>query len=172
MEKFSQKYTIINLLEDIPEGAAFASSNWPLHVTLAGTFAVELDDDLRHDLATLTADCPPIITTAAHDEHFGPEQQTDVTTLNMNSELVTFHNSVIKLLKKAGAMFNDPQYIEDGYRAHVTVQRHGRLHAGDLVTIDNLTIVDMFPGNDPYRRRVLNTSRLSGRADATELHQQ
>lgn len=40
---FSQKYTVIQHLEDMPEGTAFSSSDWPLHVTIVDTFAVDWD---------------------------------------------------------------------------------------------------------------------------------
>jgi len=41
MQQFTQKYTIIQLFKDIPEGTQFSASNWPLHVTIADTFAID-----------------------------------------------------------------------------------------------------------------------------------
>ncbi len=163
MEKLSQKYTIINLLEEMPEGAEFAASDWPLHVTIVDTYAVDWDNgNLRQKLATLAASCPTVTATGAHDEYFGPAQQTHVTILDMSQELIALHYSVVALLKTAGAVFNDPQYTEAGFRAHITVQPQARIHEGQPVTFNNLTIVDMFPGGDPYQRKVLNIFRLPG----------
>ena len=46
MQNFTQKYTIICLLEEIPEGYEFSSNTGPLHVTLADTFSIEWSVDM------------------------------------------------------------------------------------------------------------------------------
>ena len=162
MQKLSQKYTIIQLLEDRKEGSEFSSDQWPLHVTIADVFAVNWNNNLLENLSELLAKLKPIMVTAGHDEYFGPEQQVQVTILNMGKNLPALHCSVIKLLKNAGAEFNEPQYIEKGFRAHATVQLHSRLLEGELVNFNSLSIVDMFPDNDPYRRRIIKTINLQG----------
>lgn len=43
MPQFTQKYAIIQLFEDMPVGTEFPSSNWPLHITIADTFAIDWD---------------------------------------------------------------------------------------------------------------------------------
>jgi hypothetical protein len=42
MEGFTQKYTIVQLLEARNKGDEYASSDWPLHMTIAGIFAIDL----------------------------------------------------------------------------------------------------------------------------------
>ena len=161
MPKFTQKYTIIQLLEPIEDGAEWAVPDWPLHVTIADIFAIDLEGShLLEKLTELLSSQRPFMTTAAHDEYFGGEKQTLVTTLDMNDELIALHNSVVTLLKSFGADFNDPQHIEDGFRAHATARSNTRLHEGDNVAFDALTIVDMFPDDDPFRRKILKTIKL------------
>ena len=65
------------------------------------------------------------------------------------------------MLKRVGATFDEPQYQEEGYRAHATVQVDKRLYKGDIVTIDNLTVVDMFPHDDINRRKTMRTFTLA-----------
>jgi hypothetical protein len=43
MKDLTQKYAIIQLFEDVPEGAHFSASSWPLHATIADTFAIDWD---------------------------------------------------------------------------------------------------------------------------------
>src|SRR6266852_980706 len=143
-----QKYVLVSLLEKMDEGTEFPATNWPLHVTLASNFVVDWErTNLLEKLSALLAGRKPIVTTAGDDEHFGPQKQVHVTLLEMSDELKSLHNDIIALLKSVGAVFDEPQYLEDGYRAHATVQRHVRLHKGDTVHINALTIVDMFPHN-------------------------
>jgi 2'-5' RNA ligase len=161
MQKFTQKYTIVAFLEEMHEGAEYPSSQWPLHVTVADTFAVGWKaTDLSEKLSLLSDRHAPSVVTAAHDEHFGPERQTQVTILKVNDELTALHYDVVALLEDAGAVFNNPQYTREGFRAHITVQPHARLDEGDYVMLDNLAIVDMFPREDPYLRKVISIVKL------------
>ncbi len=154
MQKF------ITLLEKMEEGAEFPSFNWPLHVTIADTFAIDrIDSGLYEELSRIVSRHKTATGTALHDEHFGEQQQTRVTMLDMSSELIALHHDVIDLLKGRGAIFNEPQYIEGGFRAHVTVQSHARLNRSDIVKFSELTLIDMFPNEDPYQRRVIKTLR-------------
>lgn len=159
--KFTQKYAIIQLLEDKKADYEYDSSNWPLHVTLADTFAIDWEkNDVRNKLAQLLAEQKPVVATAGHDEYFGSEKQTQVTILNMSEELVALHYAVVELLESAGLAFNDPQFAKEGFRAHATVQSHARLNSGDEVVFNSLAIIDMFPGGDPYRRKILQIMTL------------
>ena len=151
------------LLEDKEEGFEFASNNWPLHVTIADTFAVErVNSDLDNKLFELVSKKKPVTGVTNHDEFFGAAQEVQVTILHMGDELVALHYDVIGLLKSCGAVLNDPKYSEEGFRAHLTVQPHARLSIGETVTLTNLAIVDMFPNKDPYRRKILKIIDLGG----------
>lgn len=162
MQKFTQKYTIITLLEDVEEGYEYPSNKWPLHITLADTFATDWDiNELIEELTEVSKTLKPVSSVASYDEYFGPEQQTQVTILDMSKELVALHYDVVGLLKKAGVKFNDTQYTESGFRAHSTVQPHGRINIGETVMIKNLALVDMFPNKDPYQRKILKVVKLS-----------
>lgn len=143
------------------EGQEYSSSNWPLHVTIADTFAIDGDlPGLITELVTMSKKYKPISVTAPHEEHFGPEQQVKVTILDMNNKLIRLHYDVIEVLKSLGARFNDPQFIEKGFRPHATVQPHARVDVGGTIIINNLTIIDMFPANNPYKRKVLKIINL------------
>lgn len=163
MAKFTQKYTLIQLLEEIKEGYEYSSSNWPLHTTIADTFAVDWDkDNLLSRLETLLAKHKSVSTKATDFEFFGPDKQIKVTLLELNEELLELHNSVVSLLKSAGAIFNDPQFTGAGYLPHATVQPHAHLKKGDAITFTGLSLIDMFPNGDPYQRKVLKTMKLLG----------
>ena len=156
-----QKYVIAKFLEPIADGTEFDAKNWPLHVTLAANFTVDRKAvGLFERLDKLVANEKPVAATASDDAYFGLQNQVHVTTLTMTPELQSLHNHIISLLKDVGAIFDMPQYQEEGYRAHATVQASKRLHKGDLVTIEELTVVDMFPNDDINRRKTMKTFRL------------
>lgn len=162
MQAFTQKYTIIQLLEDVPEGAQFTPANWPLHATIVDTFAIDWNaPTMIKKLEELLNVRQQAVSIAGEDTFFGPEGQTQVALLEKTISLVRLHDDVIALLEEGGLKLNDPQFACEGFLPHTTVQKHARLHKGDHVTFSALTLIDMFPDEDPYQRKVLKTIRLA-----------
>ena len=162
MQQFTQKYTIIHFLNPLPNGAEFASTDWPLHVTLAETFAIQQDlPTLIDSISTVARHHEPVRTTAVNEANFGPNQDIPVILIDMPPTLMSLHNDIVSSLESnCGASFNNPHYIKDGYVAHSTIRSDTQLHRGDSIIIDSLSIVDMFPDSDPYRRKIISTFPL------------
>ena len=66
------------------------------------------------------------------------------------------------MLEDGNITLNDPQFAREGFLPHATIQRNSHLNKGDKVQYTALSIVDMFPGEDPYKRRVLKTMKIGG----------
>lgn len=161
IQKFTQKYTIICLLEDKEEGYEYPSSRWPLHVTLADVFSVEWDiNRFIEELVELAKKLKPLSAKVSHDEYFGPDKQVRVAVFDMSKELRALHSEIVALLKETGVKFNDPQFTEDGFYSHSTVQPHARVKVGETVRFNNITLVDMFPNEDARQRKILKIIQL------------
>lgn len=172
MPKFSQKYTIIQLLEDVPEGTQFSSSSWPLHSTVVDTFAINWDvPTLIKKLEELLSGHERAVSVAEEDEFFGSEKQTQVILLKKTDDLVKLHYDVVALLQQGGLNLNDPQFAREGFLPHSTIQKHARLNKGDEVAYNALAIIDMFPDGDPYQRKVLKIIKIST-AMSAERHKE
>ncbi len=164
VREFTQKYTIISILEDIDEDADFSSLDWPLHVTIVDMFAIQLDiDNLINRMTIFAKKRKPIKTKASYDDYFGQNNNILVTLLDMSKELLDLHYDVLLALECVGLVFDNPQFIREGFKAHCTAQSHVRLKEGDSVIINNLAIVDMFPGGDPYKRKIIKKLKLTGK---------
>lgn len=162
MQPFTQKYAIIQLFEDVPEGAQFFWKDWPLHSTLVDVFAIDWDVPTmsRHLTELLTAHSQAT-SVALTDQFFGPENQTRVVLLKKTESLVKLHLDVVNLLENGGLKPNHPEFIKEGFLPHSTVQKHARLHESDEVTFSALTVIDFFPDGDPHQRKVLKTIQIS-----------
>lgn len=161
MSPFTQKYTLIQLFETVPERTQFSMSDWPLHSTIVDVFATTWDvPTMVGRLIALLANHEQASSVAIGDTFFGPEKETRVTLLKKTPSLLRLHNDVITLLEQGGIKLNDPQYAREGFLPHATVQQHARLNKGDVLTFDALTLIDMFPDGDPYERRVLRTVKI------------
>ena len=162
MQQFTQKYTIIQLFKDISEGTQFSASNWPLHVTIADTFAIDWDvPTMVEKLTQLLSSRTSATSVVENDRFFGDQRQVRVALLKKTDDLVKLHQDVIKVLERGGWKPNDPQFAKEGFLPHSTVQKHTRLNKGDEVIFNALTIIDMFPGENPYQRRVIKTIKIS-----------
>ena len=162
MQQFTQKYTIIQLFKDIPEGTQFSASNWPLHVTIADTFAIDWDvPTMVEKLTQLLSSRTSATSVVENDRFFGDQRQVRVALLKKTDDLVKLHQDIIKVLERGGWKPNDPQFAKEGFLPHSTVQKHTRLNKGDEVIFNALTIIDMFHGENPYQRRVIKTIKIS-----------
>lgn len=163
MQKFTQKWTIMVLLEQMDEGTEFFWKNWPQHITLVDIFSVDWNHaNILEKLESLLANQKVFKVVVADDTSFGSlENPIPVTLFEKSTELQSLHGDIIELLKNAGAIFNNPQYIGDGFVAHSTIQKDKHLNIGDVVDVRELTIVDMFPHEDGLRRKIYKNIRFS-----------
>lgn len=161
MQKFTQKYTIICLLEDVDEEYEFSSSSWPLHLTLADVFAIDWSEEvLKEKLVEIASTLKPVTSKATRDEYFGPNQDVHVVLVEKTNDLVSMHYHIVNLLKKGDIKFNNPQYSEEGFFPHSTVQKRAMVKPGDTVRVQNIALVDMFPDENPYQRKILKVVNL------------
>ncbi|HUO61948.1 MAG TPA: hypothetical protein VMT96_00665 [Candidatus Bathyarchaeia archaeon] len=74
-----QKYTLVHLIDDFPDGYEYAKSNWPLHITLADVFAIQgRPDELLGDLRANLASIQPSKTEVVDEAWFGKHHDTHV----------------------------------------------------------------------------------------------
>lgn len=145
----------------MPVGTQFAASSWPLHSTIADTFAIDWDvPTMVEKLTELLKNHEQAISVAEDDRLFGDQGQVRVALLKKTDSLVKLHYDVIELLEQGGWKPNDPQFAKEGFLPHSTVQPHGRLNKGDEVKFNALSIVDFFPDEDPYQRKLLATIKI------------
>jgi len=158
---FTQKYTIIQLFEDVVDGYEFSSDAWPLHSTLVDTFAINwsVDEMVAHLNEVLSTHATASSTVTGSDA-FGAQKQVQVSLLERTNSLISLHTVVIEVLEKGGLKLNDPQYAKEGFLPHATVQKHAKLNIGDKVNFNAISIVDMFPNESPYGRKILKTLKI------------
>lgn len=160
-QQFTQKYTIVQFFDAIDEGYEYSSDSWPLHSTVVDTFAIDWSvDEMAERLKDTLKNHATANSEAEDDQFFGENGQVQVVLLNRSNSLVELHQDVLSALEGGGLKLNDPQFARDGFLPHATVQKHARLNKGDKVQFTALSIVDMFPDEDPHKRKVLKTIKI------------
>jgi hypothetical protein len=157
-------------------GDGFSLKDWPLHLTVAPTFVIggghgdadsaDADradaDSVDADRANVLAAVTPILTErsqlivqAGSDAGFGHSGKIPVTLIEPTAALSGLHHRLVEALLTVGAAFDDPQFIGDGYRPHVTLTRSARVSVGDTLTLRQAALVDMAPAGERRLRRVV-----------------
>ncbi len=159
MEEYSQKYCLVSFIEPVTEGLIFDYSDWPLHATLADTFACELGVILSVGDIVKNYEC--IITRGVSHRVFGSsDRPTPVLLLSKDQKLMQLHNEVIDYLLHNGTVFNNPEFIKQGFLPHCTVQKKKMINIGDDVLLTSLSLVDMYVDNDWRKRKVIKSFDL------------
>ena len=158
MEKLTQKYCIVSLLEESPVGFEFARKDWPLHVTFVGVhFTDWKNSKLLNSFDALCKSTKPI-----KAKPFKRGKLGTVTTdyIEPKAGIVNLHNSLIDMLESFNATFINRQWSREGYTPHCTVQMHGALNNKLPVLINNLALIDMYPQNNANKRKILKINEI------------
>lgn len=161
MESFKQKWAIISLLEDAKEGSEFYYTDFPLHVTLAGVFAVDKNgQQLVNELADVLRSQQAVEIEADEKVMFGPKNDIAVMKIKRSPDLLNLYRLVYDRLESLGARYNSPEYEQNGYLPHSTLQKRGSLVEGQKRMLKSVSLVDLFPNNDGYQRKIFKTIEL------------
>lgn len=158
---YSQKYTIVQFLEPIQPQQTFSMEEWPLHITLADVFAINLDGSFIKELASHLSSKECISTETMEEAQLGDHNNPTIVTLIKNTpELQSLHDELVNFLQAHGALFNSPQFTHEGFLPHSTHQKHAHLETGNKINIIDLSLVDMFVDNNWKQRKVLESFKL------------
>lgn len=161
MENFSQKWVIASLLEELKDGTQFNYTDFPLHLTLAGVFAVNLSgEQLAAGIKTILLKQKQLTIIAHKSALFGPNHDIKVMQVIKSPELMLLYLKIHNWLVKNKAIYNSPEYQGEGYSPHCTDQKSGSLKSGESSTITSVSLIDLYPNGDGYQRKIIKTINL------------
>lgn len=150
---YSQKYCLIYFINPATSNAQFSMTDWPLHITIADVFAINLTEDTFSNISQRIEKLKPTIIMPTDDAVLG---DTKVTLIKKSKELQLLHENVLDILEENGAIFNTPEYIREGFLPHSTIQGQSHIQP-NTICIDRLSLIDMFPNGDWRQRKVIDT---------------
>ncbi|GAA1819579.1 2'-5' RNA ligase family protein [Agromyces neolithicus] len=147
------RFVVVLPLVPLAAGDEFTVADWPLHVTLVEPFATEHPAGLVADaVRTATTGAAIVRATAGEGAMFGRHRDVPVTLVRDGGQLASLRTRTLVALRRAGV---DVGHVRTDFRPHVTRKHHGRLHAGDLVVLDMVALIDMRPPEGSHHRRVV-----------------
>jgi hypothetical protein len=155
------RLVVVLPLVPLSDDAAFSLADWPLHVTIAPTFTIEIDiSEVISLLDSRVTWAGSLSVLAGHDEGFGRAGDIPVTVVAATEPLLELHDHLVDVLGSAGAIFDDPDFVGPGYRPHVTKTRHAFVTPAQTLVLQQAALVDMEPMGDDRLRRVAWTRAL------------
>lgn len=156
-----QKYVIVHFIDSNNVPHNFNASEWPLHITLLANFTIaDTLKSLVKQLDAFSLQLQSFDVDVNGEDLFGADKNVAVSLIKPNSELIKTHLSLASIAILLGAKFDEPRYMNDGFRPHATIQLKSRLKEGQTVNINAFTLVDMLPDNDITKRRIIKKFEL------------
>lgn len=145
------RYVVVLPLRPLAVGDRFLTRDWPLHVTIVPVFTAhattaQVTDALAGSRLTVTA---------AGEERFGRGNSIRVTLIEPSADILALHMALLQGLAPLHPLFDEPDFVADGFRPHVTRRGFGGVETGAVLVLDQLAVVDMTPNQPERMRRVL-----------------
>lgn len=153
--EYSQKYCLVQFIEPLDIGSQFSASEWPLHTTLAGVFALDIPTKIKEEFQHTTSQHACFTLVTEGDTYFGESKDIHVRLLRRTPEIVELHNDLVAFIGRSGGSFNEPHYLGDGFTPHISIPDGFSVQSGEDITIQELSLVDMFPDSDYQQRKVI-----------------
>jgi hypothetical protein len=158
---FKQKYTVVQFIKPVRVGTKFTMDEWPAHITIADTFAANIDNTLTQELGSFLAPEKNFVVKAGQESILGDANNpTRVVLIENSIDLQSLHNKLIHFLELRGAVFNSPEFTRKGFLPHCTFKNTPYLKKGELVKVHELSLIDLFVNGDWKLRKVLRSTEM------------
>jgi len=158
------RLVVVLPLTPLTVGDTFLVRDWPLHVTVLAPFLTDAAPGVIEEALAAAASAQSALSVVAGGaERFGRRGDVPVTVLEPDPGLTALHDLVVGAVLPFAASPEEAAFTGTEFRAHVTDKNHGRVHAGDILELGQIALVDMAPRAAPSGRAVLATIPLGPR---------
>lgn len=154
-----RRFYVAHLVKPKKQGDEWLANHQPLHSTFAYPFNIECDDSIiSKKLASVLLNHSVFKVKALKDDYYGPQKDILVTPLEKSPEIMALSKDICRAIIDLGGIPENPAFYGDnGHRPHVTVQDDNRIHEGDIVDINSVSLVESIPQQPINGRKVIDT---------------
>jgi len=153
----SNRFVVVSFLDKSPT-EEFASSEWPLHMTLLPPFIYDGHlNEVCDELDAIAVNTNRFSVRTNGDALFGPNEDIPVELIEPSEYLSELHTRLASLVTKLGLAYEHPSLSEDGYRFHITTQRGQRTPADAEIQINGFSLVDKQANNKTGVKKVVKS---------------
>jgi len=135
---------IVASLESLTTGASFATSRFPLHMTLVPPFRA--DCELLALIAAVKAvsrktEC--MLAEVIGHEQFGPNADIAVALIRPIESVLNAHSRLTEALIPLGWAATEPHYNGEGFRPHITSTDDRHVRLGEQFLLNQIAVIEM-----------------------------
>ena len=135
---------IVASLESLTVGTTFATSRFPLHVTLVPPFRVDCElPTLLTAVKMVSRKTGRMLAEVIGHEQFGANADIHVALIRPTESVLNAHFYLTEALTPLGWAATEPHYNGEGFRPHITGtdERHVRL--GEQFPLNQIAVIEM-----------------------------
>lgn len=134
-----KEHVVVIMLEPVRVGQEFV--DWPMHITVVPWFPCQDEDKLDMLLTEIAQGHQSFKAEVGELEKFGPKKDIPVNLVEQNKRLDNLHRDVLDVLEENNMSIHQKDFVGNGYRAHITHQKHGNKQKGSKLRIYSFTLV-------------------------------
>ncbi|MHC6178183.1 2'-5' RNA ligase family protein [Glutamicibacter endophyticus] len=153
---------MVVFVEPVTEGGMFPREDWPLHITLLRFDLPSTAEDGSDPVRRLVEDATPAVCRAlgaqlrvGPEAWFGRHESILVNLVEPDPRLQELHETIAGQVLALHGRIASQRHTLEAYRPHITHHDGRRRHAGQLLELDRVALVDMAPEGDHSQRRIL-----------------
>lgn len=132
----------------------------PLHCTLMHRFWSELDHEILADkMKDFFKEIRPIVLKTYERLLLGPKK-VPVSELELSHELKDLHMRLYETLNNLGVEYTAPEWVGEGYRAHVTERENAHLEVGSQQTSNAIYLIEVKVPDHDHKRLIRHKFEL------------
>jgi len=158
-----EKYVIVSFINSSEIPNTFPSSEWPLHLTLLRNFTIKSPlENLLEELDKCSKNIKAFNMLVENESVFGSNKNIPVSVLQVNKNVTELHADLVTIADKLGAVYDDPQFVGEGYKPHVTVQGENKLNVGQNILVDNIALASFVKRPEGKMVKIIRTFYSKG----------
>ena len=135
---------IVASLESLTVGTTFATSRFPLHVTLVPPFRVDCElTTLIAAVEEVSRETGCMLAEVFGQEQFGPDANIAVALIRSIASILNVHSRLTEALMPLGWLAKEPHYDGEGFRPHITGTDDRHVSLGEQFLLDQVAVIEM-----------------------------
>ena len=135
---------IVASLESLSVGTSFATSRFPLHVTLVPPFRV--DGELPTLIAAvkrISRETECMLAEVIGHEQLGPDADIAVALIRPIESVLNAHSRLTEALSPLGWVAKEPHYNGEGFRPHITGTDDRHIRLQEQLLLNQIAVIEM-----------------------------
>ncbi|HUD07977.1 MAG TPA: 2'-5' RNA ligase family protein [Candidatus Saccharimonadales bacterium] len=136
----------------LKDSTVYVEENSPQHITLCQIYSMreKYVSSLLKELSKIAGCLTPISAVTEEKVMFGPNYDTPVIKISIQSKLRDLHLQLVETVNKFNPTYDFPEYMGNGFQPHITLVNDLRIKGDIPININSFTLLDCGLNDDLF----------------------